>query len=347
MKSIEVSEINFNFLELQQPSGTMYMGILKAFEIEAISKVNRLSDEFQEEGIHHEKNVQRDENIRRVKAISKYAETPDAIFPTPIILSGSSDTISIDFEKKIINFKESASKNFSIIDGQHRLSGIKESKIFENLNLPIVICLDTEPYQDAMIFITINGNQVKVPMSIIYQLFEIMPGRSVEKTSHTIVKTLNADEASPFYNRIKMLGTKAKSQDFAPLTQSSFITPLLSCFKKNGIFYEYYQQEKDPVIYKILLNYFSSVADAFHEDWNSNDSLLPKAIGHKALVELLQNNLFEIGRREGTLDKNFFDKKMIKIAAGFDSKITSKKYGSSYGGAGNLYKDFVMYLEKE
>ncbi|MBM7687512.1 hypothetical protein BCR24_07720 [Enterococcus ureilyticus] len=346
MKEIDVTKIKSKFLEFQQPSGTMYMGVLRAAEIDALSKVNRLSEkDYDEKELRIDKKIQRDENIKRTNAISEYAETSDAIFPTPIILSGNSKLINIDSDSGNMTFKKEAAKQFSIIDGQHRLLGIKKSKAFNTLNLPVVICLDTEPYQDAMIFITINGNQVKVPMSIIYQLFEIMPGRSVEKTCHTLAQSFSEDKASPFFNRIKMLGTKSEKQDFAPLTQSSFITPLLPCFKEKGIFYEYYQQEKDPIIYKILLNYFSSVEKAFPEDWIDKNSLLPKAIGHKALVDLLQRDLFILGKEKGTLNSSFFDEMMQKIASGFDHKITSEYYGSSYGGASVLYKDFKKYLK--
>lgn len=340
MRTIDVASIKFRFLKLEQPAGTMYIGTLKADEIDSIATINRISEEN-----YKEENIQRNENKKRIKEISRYAERPDAVFPTPIILSGKSSAIELDSENKEFTFKENARNSFSIIDGQHRLLGIKDSKAFATLELPVVIFLDTEPYEDAMIFITINGNQVKVPMSIIYQLFEIMPGRSIEKTCHTIAQAFNTDEKSPFYNRLKMLGTKTEIQDFAPLSQSSFITPIKVMLEKNGKFETYFNAEQDNVIYKILFNYFTAVSKAFKEDWNNSESILPKAIGHKALIDLLDKKLYEQGQEEGKLTEEFFFNKLKKISDVIDKPITSTEYGSSYGGAGKLYKTFINYLE--
>lgn len=336
-------ELSFEFIEFEQPAGKMYMGVLRASEIYQIAKVNRISDTYNNIETEDDRYTQRDLKRTRISEISSYAKSNDAIFPTPIILSGNSEYVT--FEDGKFYFKYNAEKKFSIIDGQHRLSGIMDSDRRDDLVLPCVFMFNTEPYEDAMIFITINGKQVRVPSSIIYDLFEISPDRSVEKTLHNLAKTFNNDKESPFCNTIKMLGYKMSNQDFAPITQSSFVTPLKDLIEKNQIFKELFETDQDHIIYKILFNYFSAVADVFVKDWGNKESILQKSVGFKALVMFLDRVLIPEAEKRGELTKEFFEEKLKIVSDNINTPITSNEYGSSYGDAKKLFDKFTETLE--
>lgn len=336
-------ELSFKFIEFEQPAGKMYMGVMLASEIYQVAKVNRLSETYRSNEREFDRYTQRDLKGGRISEISSYAESNDAIFPTPIILSGDSKFVT--FKEDKIYFNIDARKEFSIIDGQHRLFGIMESKKKDEIVLPCVFMFNTEPYEDAMIFITINGKQVRVPSSIIYELFEISPDRSVQKTLHNLAKTFNNDNESPFCNTIKMLGYKMSNQDFAPITQSSFVTPLKDLIDKNQTFKELYETNQDDIIYKILLNYFSAVADVFDKDWGNKDSILQKSVGFKALVLLLDRVLIPEAQLRKDFTKEFFKEKLEIVAKNMNTPITSNDFGSSYGGAKKLFDKFKNTLE--
>ena len=78
--------------------------------------------------------TQRELQENRVKEIAKYCEDPDATFPTPVVLSIKSNesielretTIKGIFEMQYDDHSQIA----EILDGQHRLEGIKKSKSF-------------------------------------------------------------------------------------------------------------------------------------------------------------------------------------------------------------------------
>lgn len=342
-------DLVFQYIEFEQPAGTMYMGVLIASEIFQIAKANRLSEKYKNinSNTFVDRLTQRDLKDKRIEEIATYAEEKDAIFPTPIILSGNSDNIIMDKDK--FYFKEEAVEQFSIIDGQHRLYGIMESNKRDSLVLPCVIMFNTEPYEDALIFITINGKQVRVPSSIIYELFEISPGRSLEKTLHNIAKSFNDDEDSPFVNSIKMLGYKMDNQDYAPITQSSFVTPLKDLILKNPVFKELFKNEKDDVIYKILLNYFSAVKEVFVNDWGNKKSILQKSVGFKALVMFLDKVLIPIAKEKKDYTKVFFADNLKVIAEHIQTPITSDAFGSSYGEAkklSDLFEELLINYKK-
>ena len=338
--------LSFEFIKFEQPAGEMYMGVLRASEIFQIAKVNRLSEKYKMSDLNTTDNrfTQRDLKNKRIREIASYAEEKDAIFPTPIILSGNSDFV--DIEDNRLCFKKEAEKQFSIIDGQHRLFGIMGSNRKDDLVLPCVLMFNTEPYEDALIFITINGKQVRVPSSVIYDLFELDPNRSIEKTLHNLAKAFNDDPISPFVNSIKMLGYKLENQDFAPITQSSFVTPLKDLILKKEPFKKLFDDEKDHIIYKILFNYFSAAKEAFVQDWGNKESILQKSVGFKAMVTFLGDVLIMEAIDKSDFSKKFFMSRLKIIAEHMNTPITSKAFGSSYGDAGKLSRTFKEILEE-
>ena len=90
ISKVSNEELTFEFIKFEQPAGEMYMGVLLASEIYQIAKVNRLADAYKREESESDRYTQRELTRRRIAEISKYAESNDAIFPTPIILSGDS-----------------------------------------------------------------------------------------------------------------------------------------------------------------------------------------------------------------------------------------------------------------
>ena len=90
------------------------------------------------------------------------------------------------------------SKIGEIIDGQHRINGLKESGLASKFSLPVVFMVDLDSYQKAYVFSVINSKQVSVPSSLIYDLFALSKNRSPFKTCHEITRALNRSENSPF-----------------------------------------------------------------------------------------------------------------------------------------------------
>ena len=194
--------IKFKYFLIEQPVGKLYLGALKAKDIDEISAA-------QTRTAYNQEGIQRKIIDSRKKDIALYAKSEDAIFPTPIVLSAS--TKYIEFKGNgILEIDEDKIKKdnsfFSIIDGQHRLEGIKEAEMLDYYTLPVIMILDTIGEQDAEIFVTINGNQRSVSKSLLYDLFGLSEKRTVEKVCHTIIKALNKDEESRIRNSIKMLG---------------------------------------------------------------------------------------------------------------------------------------------
>ena len=334
----------YPLLEVVQPIGTFFVSVIDAETLIQITEVRHRSE--------HQDSVQRDLSKKRVKDISQYCSDPDATFPTSIVVSlDLNGAYKLNFEDKKISINTNG-KIGEIIDGQHRINGIKQSGMASNFSLPVVLMLDLDAYQKAYVFSIINSKQTSVPSSLIYDLFALSDNRSPFKTCHEITRGLNRAENSPFYNRLKMLGKKEDGQNLATISQGTFVKYLLELISrdpeqdtrdiKRNIDLDHdnkcslrflFIREKDDVIMKIILNIFSAVQSAFSKEWEDpKSSILSKPIGIGAILKLANEVLIPLGLAEGKLTKEFFDKYFINIKTNFDKeghRVSSENYGSN------------------
>lgn len=353
--------INLHMIEITQSVGTFYVGKIKSSSLIKVAKTIRRNEKG---------GVQRELAQKRVKEIAKYCEDPDAAFPTPIILSVKDEDIismkqiseSCDLYEMII---DDSVEFAEILDGQHRVEGIKAATDFE-VELMIVMMFDLTEEEKAYIFSTINSNQTKVDKSLIYDLFELSNTRSPYKTCHEIARIMNADKNSPFYGKLKMLGKK--SDKTAVLSQGTFVNYLCRLISnkpqqdmvdlKNGlqikmdsryILRKYFIEGRDDIILKLLNNYFSAVENIFRDEWqNSVEYILSKTTGYGALLKAFPS-FYKKGMKRKKLSQEYFESEFEKVKKYLyvnDIKLTSESIPSGEQGQKKLAEIFIQGSEE-
>lgn len=334
----------FNYIEVQQPIGTFYLCCIPATFLLKVVKSTSRSD--------NKDAVQREKSPQRIRDIGEYCSVPDAIFPTPIVVSVNSNDVILDEEKHIIVIPTDKGIIGDVIDGQHRLWGIESSKQPELFQLPVVFMFDLTIAEQAYVFSTINSNQRKVDPSLIYDLFDVSEKRSPYKTVHEIARVMNSSEYSPFYNRLKMLGKRTSNQEKATLSQGTFAKSILMLISKKPdedtrnlklnkkladdprlplrfLFIE----EKDDILVKILSNCFNALKEVFPAEWETPTSnILWKSTGFRAVIYAL-SSLCRKGLREHVLTKEFF----IKCFEAFKEELSKERLtltSTSFPGGG-------------
>jgi DGQHR domain-containing protein len=316
--------------ELEQPLGTFYVGKMSARDLQRIAAADTRRKVDREVEVYT--GIQRELSQKRQKEIGDYIGTYDASFPNAFIIAIKSEDL-IEPVNGVMKIRADE-KVASIIDGQHRLSGFSELNK-DNFDLIVSIFVDLPIEDQAMLFATINLKQTKVNSSLVFDLFEETKLRSPEKTCHNICKSLNQEPTSPFFHQIKPLGKR--TEDYVGrLTQATFVKQLLphvcknpeavrDLIKRGGkpeasdpvnqdcIFWNFFCEEKDWAILKVLTNYFSAVATTFADDWRAESSPLSRTIGYAALMNLLEP-VVRLGRGKNppTLDQEFFTEQFTK-----------------------------------
>jgi DGQHR domain-containing protein len=329
------------YLKIEQPIGTFYLTSMDASVLAKIATIERRNE--------NPDAVQREQSYSRIKEIAKYCGEPDATFPTPIIIAVK-ENADVRIDEDFISFNEDQPLG-EVIDGQHRLEGLKASNYLSKFQMPVVLMFDLYPSQKAYVFSIINSKQTRVNMSLIYDLFALSDKRSPYKTCHETARALNKDTESPFYNRLKMLGKKEEIQDLASLSQGTFIKYLLELITKkpdedtrklkseerlepnqNLVLRQYFIDEQDAVIYKIILNLYNGVKDAFEEEWNNPyDFIISKPIGFGAVIKAYPS-IHKIGVEQNKLTRDFFKSIFIDFKNYLEEKeikLTSDYFGSN------------------
>jgi len=333
-------------LPVEQPIGTFYMSVLP---VETILNCTRIRQRKFDEKSDSYEGIQRKEVSPRIKEIKEYSSDPNATFPTPIIIAVDKDkSKGLKINESVFEFCDEDIIG-EVIDGQHRLLGLKRSEYRVKFNIPIIFMFGLTDQEKAEVFSIINSTQRPVSKSLIYDLFELSSYRSPQKTCHVIAKLLNSDYNSPFYRRLKVLGRKESEME--SLSQGSFIEyllPLISktpdkdlrCSKQDIPFdpdenvplRSYFIDDKDEVIYKILFNLFTAVKNVFEKEWNNPDEyILSKTLGYGAILTAFEP-LYSLGKKKGTLSINFFTEIFEKLKYELknqNKELTSEHFSSN------------------
>lgn len=244
-------QVSLPVIKVVQPLGDFFIGTIGAKELVDISYADVRRIEGEQRDVEKYLGIQRPLDKSRVKKIKQYLKSPDATFPTGIVLAVDQKCAVFDEDAKMLllkpylsDFEEDSvplSKVAKVLDGQHRIyaftddEGKFDIKLINSVeglsdfqfNIVVFVGLDLD--EQANIFATVNLAQTKVNKSLVYDLEGLSKTRSPFRTCHYIAVALDsADESSPLYHRIKRLGVKTKGRETAePLTQAGFVESLI------------------------------------------------------------------------------------------------------------------------
>jgi DGQHR domain-containing protein len=251
------SAIAFKAIQVVQPIGTFYMASLPARELVGItySDIRRLAEEDRE--VERYLGLQRPLSPTRVKAIRRYLESPDATFPTAVLIAVDERCTSYDPKSGTLMLKAYTpadddeddpiplEKVGKVLDGQHRLAGFlnddkqwsfdAEKDVERQFDINVAIFSGADLSEQATIFATVNLAQTKVNRSLAYDLEDFAQARSPFKTCHNIAVAMNSAPASPFFQRIKRLGVQTKGVEGETLTQASFVEALVTFISRDPL----------------------------------------------------------------------------------------------------------------
>lgn len=330
--------IQFRCLELTQPIGTFYVGIMNCKDLARLSytDVRRIGIEGERREVETYLGIERPLSRKRVAELKDYVTTVDATFPSSIIVAVQATDTQYDRETSLLSLREGADIA-KILDGQHRIAGL-EDYTGETFQLIVTIFVDMDIEDQAMVFATINLEQTKVNKSLAYDLFAYAKQRSPQKTCHNIVRLLDNKEGSPFKGKIKILGTAGDPGE--TLSQALFIDALLPMISPNPrrdrdllkrgkkppaatpaeeqslIFRNMFLSERDADIARVLWNYFGAVEDKWGEYWRlvRKGYVLNRTTGFRGITLFLPYAYLSIARPGGVPSREQFGQVFARVS---------------------------------
>lgn len=243
-------EVTLPVIKVSQPLGDFFIGSIDAKALVQISYADVRRIENEQRDVEKYLGIQRPLDKTRIKKIQQYLQSPDATFPTGVVLAVDDRCAEFDpasgrltlkpYESDFDGESIPLSKVAKVLDGQHRIyaftndSGDFNENLFGDPKFPnfefnVVIFIGIDIDEQANIFATVNLAQTKVNRSLVYDLEGLSSTPSPFKTCHHIAVALDSlDPNGPLYHRIKRLGVKTKGREQAePLTQAAFVESLL------------------------------------------------------------------------------------------------------------------------
>lgn len=307
-----------------------------------------------------------------------------ALFPTSLILAVNEEEGNTIEKETDTSCEIELNNNIFIVDGQHRMMAMKslyerliESsspteddyaviKYLKEYKFNCVLLVNYDLWEQGQVFVNVNFKQKPVNKSLYYEVFgsHYNEDPSMWKQNHiflahNLTKMLNENSQSPYFNRIKMIGTGV-----GYISQASFVESLIRQFSLNGIWSIYNKPQDGNVKYMAveLLSYFAAVKEAFKEYWpNDNDkngTIICKTTGTGAFVRLMSemrneapsdviNSLYsEYKKNEVYISKEYKNFVLDKFKQ-IDKNKAEYLFGneSAFSGAGGKGAEVKMYKE--
>jgi DGQHR domain-containing protein len=362
-------------ITVQQPIGSFYIGVMSADKLCEITDfdVRRL---LREREFETYLGIQRPLDKKRVKEIQQYVETVDACFPAGVILSVTARCATYNEQDRTLELHNYIDPDdpednvffraiAKVIDGQHRIEGLKNvSHPAFQVGVSIFIGIDVA--EEGYIFSTVNLAQTKVNRSLATDLYDLAVTRSPQKLCHNVAVTLDKEERSPFYHRIKRLGVATEGRFDETLTQATVYDMLMPYLSKDPIgdrdlylrgktpekassqelrkllFRNMFIDEHDLEIVDILWNYFDAVGLRWPDAWNSNrrGMILNKTNGFRALMRFLRPAYLATVKKIGEVPTTPQFKRIFDSMDLSNDEFNSEAYLPGTSGESHLFKAF-------
>jgi len=363
---MENTSIKFTCIEVKQPIGVFYLGAINYKDLIDIAWADVRGLEKKQREVEIYSGIQRELSPGRVKEISKYVNLVDATFPTSVILAVSSK--NAHYDSKNHQMKIDRGENIAqILDGQHRIAGLEKCNYSTgDFQINVVLFVDMELEDQAIVFATINKSHTKVNKSLVADLFDFATTRSPQKTAHNIARALNEKNGSPFQGKIKVLGA-ADDKEKETITQATFVDSLIKyissdpmtdrdIYKRNKkpekisgkeleklFLRNIFIDEQDAKIAQVVWNYFSAVSKKWPLSWIEvkPEMILNRSTGFISLMKFFKVCYLKLRSDKKdvpTTDEFFSIFKTIKIA---DGNFTKTNYIPGTSGQSALYNELL------
>lgn len=284
----------FQYLDVKQRQNSFILTALPAKLLVQISyaAVRRQTDE---EGA-----VQRVLNASRISGIRDFA-LKASDFPASIVLNWVADDLQKDGSE--IEIPE-ISRAAQIIDGQHRVAGLKSAMEQDagigEITIPVAIYEGLDTPNSARIFLSINTEQRPVPKSLVFDLYGIAETDLMDPAAiraGDIVAHLNSKD-QPYEDLIKLPNQKRQKGGIALSTAVNSIKPLVA---EKGQFEQIGAHELE-IQKAIFTNYFGALKAKYGRRWVDKNNAFIYAAGFIGAIEFLRGHLIDYCKGQSSFE---------------------------------------------
>ncbi len=255
--------------------------------------------------------VQRVLNNSRISGIKDFA-LKIGDFPASIVLNWVGTKITEN--KDNIEIPDTP-RSAQILDGQHRVAGLREAlesnPELEDYQIPVAIYEGLDTAHSARIFISINTEQRPAPKSLVFDLYGIAASDLMDPAAiraNDIVNHLGEAE-QPYCNWIKLPNQDRKRGGVALSTAVNAIKPIID---EKGQLDQIGATELE-VQKAIFSNYFNAIKGKYGSHWDDKSNALIYASGFIGATDFFRSHMYDYCKA-----RESFEMSTISDALAFD-----------------------------
>ncbi|WP_322922257.1 DGQHR domain-containing protein [Paenibacillus campi] len=281
------------------------------------------------------KGYQRPADTKRIDDFAMYLSKGDDALFTPILLNCAGEWEFVTYDRKRSSYGRLICKNkASLMDGQHRLGGIKRytEETHSEMNIPFMAFHYLDDEEEIKLFDTINTKAKGISSSLSKFL-----KRESDELSWMATELLSRTD-SPFYHIGSIIGKRTKGRH---ITLQN-IYRLLRYFFKEIDLIQFSKQEK----LTLALYYFNSIREQYPNEWiNYKEYKLTHIVSLDALA-LAGSKILNDCKLEGLkqIDYDLLGRSVKKLRKLNWSSEGPFKYVKGINGSRMLSADFYELM---
>ena len=290
---------------VSQNARTFFLTKLSARDLVQISYAS-VRNRDDEEGA-----VQRILNPRRIDSIKEFT-VKGGDYPNCIILNwvDKDDKLAVQAGTLVVPIKNSVAQ---IIDGQHRVEGIKAAikakPALGKLEIPVAFYQNLSTQECADIFLSINTEQKPVQRSLVFDLYNVASPHVVDPAAvraRDIASRLNDQEESPFKELIRLPNVEVpkgpkRGKQSTGVDLSTVVTSLKPLVEEKGVFEQVGIVELQMQT-SALLNFFEVLRQWYGGLWTDKDNVFLSAAGFSGAIDFFKNKLVSYCNSKGSFE---------------------------------------------
>lgn len=353
----KLTTASFDAIPAEQDGTHLYVGVAKAKDLVALTTVDSYDPKL--DPTDDNQGYQRPPERSRITKIGRYLIDGEgnSLFPTAVLLAART---KLEYDKKEGKITVSSKSPLRIVDGQHRLAGLKyaiEEKNavhLENYNIPFVIIETPDRLVEMTQFRIVNGTAKQVRTDLVNMILTStyagmkrteIPGKvQWQIVVSNVVDRLAKSPDSPWYGLIALPGeATSRSEGGRTVRATSLITSMRPVYvwlkEVSGILDEQCRSIDDEIdyVFKLVSDYWNAikavVPNAFE---NPSEYVIQKTPGIFSLHLLLRHLLGNMYRGRRKFNKETFveflqESPEIKNADYWAKEMTKGPSASVYG----------------
>ena len=255
-----MARTSFSALKCTQNDHVFYISVMKSSDLNAMCFVSRRKDDA-------DKGFQRLLSEKRAREIAKYLDTGKGVIPSALIVSAQ-PCAKLEFDEKNGRLiLERVENSLLVLDGQHRLYGMKNAK--NEYEIPVVVFSELTTQEEIRQFIDINTTQKGVPSALILDIKGPAGTETkIEERQRALFEKLNESSV--------LAGLMSPSESKAgKISRTAFNSATKGIFESGPL-----DSATDEVIYSVVKNYLEAVVTIFR-------------LSEKAEAKIIKNVLFK------------------------------------------------------